>query len=80
VDFDAVLIGAIAKVAGLPAEQVTLATPLDDLGIDSLAVAEVIVEVEMELDCELPVHLLRQLDKVHTVGDVAAELRAAVAG
>jgi acyl carrier protein len=62
---------AIAKVCGQPAASIMPDTRLDDLGVDSLAVAEVIVELEMELDRELPVHLLRQLDRVQTVGEVA---------
>jgi acyl carrier protein len=66
---------AIAKVCGQPVASITADTRLDDLGVDSLAVAEVIVELEMELDCELPVHLLRQLDRVQTVGDVAEALQ-----
>jgi acyl carrier protein len=44
-----------------------------------LAVAEIIVELEMELDRELPVHILRHLDRIETVGDVAAEIEDALA-
>jgi len=66
---------AISKVCGQPAAAITADTRLDDLGVDSLAVAEVIVELEMELDRELPVHLLRQLDRVQTVGDVHEALQ-----
>jgi acyl carrier protein len=65
-------------VCDLPPERVTPETRLDDLGVDSLAIAEIIVEVEMRLDQELPVHLLRQLDQVTTVGDVAAALGSAM--
>jgi acyl carrier protein len=69
---------AIAKVCDLPVDQVRAETRLDELGVDSLAVAEVIVELEIELDRELPVHLLRRLDAVETVGDVAVELATAL--
>ena len=79
VDLDGALQRAIVKVCELDAADVQPETRLDALGVDSLAVAEIIVEVEIELDRELPVHLLRRLDSVQTVGDVAAELAAAVA-
>ena len=78
VDLDGALQRAIVKVCDLPPDEVQPDTRLDTLGVDSLAVAEIIVEIEIELDQELPVHLLRRLDRVQTVGDVAAELAAAV--
>jgi len=70
---------AIAQVTGRPVDEVLPETRLKDLGVDSLAVAEIIVELEMELDRQLPVHLLRRLDGIQTVGDVADELARAVA-
>jgi len=70
---------AIVKITGLDASAVQPATPLEDLGVDSLAIAEIIVELELALDRELPVHLLRRLDKVETVGDVERELADALA-
>jgi acyl carrier protein len=80
VDLDGSLQRAIAKVCDCPPADVQPDTRLDDLGVDSLAVAEIIVELEIELDVELPVHLLRQLDRVETVGDVADQLRVALDG
>jgi acyl carrier protein len=68
---------AIAKVCDLDPGEIGRSTRLEDLGVDSLAVAEVIVELEIELDRELPVHLLRELDDIETVGDVADELQTA---
>jgi acyl carrier protein len=79
VELDELLQESIVKVCDLPPEAVRPETRLDELGIDSLAVAEIIVEVEIRLDRELPIHLLRQLDRVQTVGDVADELRAELA-
>ena len=79
VDLDGAMQRAIVKVCELDAADVRPDTRLDALGVDSLAAAEIIVEIEIELDRELPVHLLRRLDSVQTVGDVAAELAAAVA-
>jgi acyl carrier protein len=70
---------AIVKVCDLAPSAVSADTPLRDLGIDSLAVAEIIVELEIEFDRQFPVHLLRRLDAVATVADVANELEAALA-
>jgi acyl carrier protein len=50
------------------------------LGIDSLSVAEVIVDVEMRLDRELPLDLLRRLDTVPTIAELARELERALDG
>lgn len=73
-DFRAVLQDVIVTICELPPELVEPSSQLEDLGIDSLAVAEILVELEIRLECELPVHLLRRLDQVTTVGDVADEL------
>jgi acyl carrier protein len=79
VDVELMLGEAIEKICGVPVALLTTTTPLEDLGVDSLAVAEIIVELEMRLDRELPVHVLREFDGVRTVGDVAAVLGAALA-
>jgi acyl carrier protein len=78
-DVEALLRRSIVSVCGVPAERVRSDTPLDDLGIDSLAAAEIFVDVEIELGRELPVDLLRRLDGTETVGGVAAVLRSALA-
>ena len=69
---------AIAKVCGLEVSAVRPETRLEELGVDSLAVAEILVELEIKFEQELPVHLLRRLDRVETVRDVAAELERAL--
>ena len=71
--------GAISRVCDMLLDRIREDSSLDDLGIDSLAVAEIIVEIEAELDRELPVHLFRQLDDVRTVGDVERELSKSLA-
>jgi acyl carrier protein len=70
---------AIAEVCGLDPALLDDDARLDALGIDSLSVAEVIVDVEMRLDRELPLELLRRLDTVPTIGQLAAELERALA-
>jgi acyl carrier protein len=79
-DLDGALRESISKICDVPVEQVCGDTLLTDLGVDSLAVAEVIVELEICLDRELPIHLLRRLDQVRTVDDVLAELRTELGG
>jgi len=75
----AVLQDAIGAVCQIPHDQVLAETELTALGIDSLAVAEIFVEVEIRLGRELPIDVLRRFDHVKTVGDVARELSGVLA-
>jgi len=79
VDLAPMLKEAIAEVCGLDPAVLRDDARLDALGIDSLSVAEVIVDVEMRLDRELPLELLRRLDTVPTIGQLAVELERALA-
>ena len=67
---------SIVRVCGMPADQVTPASALEDLGIDSLAAAEIITDVEIRAGIELPMSVLRGLSELRTVGEVAAHLEA----
>ena len=69
---------AIVAVCGLDPADVRDDSRLDELGVDSLGVAEVIVDIEMRLDRELPLELLRRLDDVPTIADLAAQLEQAI--
>ena len=69
---------SIVRVCGMPADQVTPASALEDLGIDSLAAAEIITDVEIRAGIELPMDVLRGLNQLRTVGEVAAHLAAGV--
>jgi acyl carrier protein len=71
-NLDQALRESIAKICGVPAGQVSAASTLDDLGIDSLAAAEIITDVEIRAGIELPMDLLRGLGQLRTVGEVAA--------
>jgi acyl carrier protein len=75
----AVLQDAIVAVCQIPRDQVLGETELSALGIDSLAVAEIFVEVEIRLGRELPIDVLRRFDHVKTVEDVARELGGVLA-
>ena len=77
-DLDAALRESIARICGVPADQVSSASTLDDLGIDSLTAAEIITDVEIRAGIELPMDVLRGLGRMGTVGEVAAHLQAGV--
>ena len=77
-DLDAALCESIVRVCGVPAGQVTSASTLEDLGIDSLTAAEIITDVEIRAGIELPMDVLRGLDQMRTVGEVAGHLQAGV--
>jgi acyl carrier protein len=70
---------SIAEVCGLDAANLSSGTKLADIGVDSLASAEVLVDLEIRLGRQFPVGTLRRLEHVNTVGDVTALLEAAIA-
>jgi acyl carrier protein len=73
---EAIVCQSIATVCGIDATQVGADSRLADLGVDSLAAAEVLVDVEIRIGKELPIAVLRQLDGAETVGLIAARLDA----
>jgi acyl carrier protein len=75
-NLDVSLCESIARICGVPADQVSPASTLEDLGIDSLAAAEIITDVEIRTGVELPMDVLRGLGELRTVGEVAAHLEA----
>ena len=77
-NLDVALCESIARICGVPADQVSPASTLEDLGIDSLAAAEIITDVEIRAGVELPMDVLRGLGQLRTVGEVAAHLEAGV--
>ena len=77
-NLDVALRESIVRVCGVPAGQVTPASTLDDLGVDSLAAAEIITDVEIRAGFELPMDVLRGLNQMQTVGEVAGHLQAGI--
>ena len=78
-NLDVALCESIARICGVPADQVSPASTLEDLGVDSLAAAEIITDVEIRTGVELPMDVLRGLCGLRTVGVVAAHLAAGAA-
>ena len=75
-NLDVALCESITRICGVPADQVSPASTLEDLGVDSLTAAEVITDVEIRTGIELPMDVLRGLSTLRTVGEVAAHLEA----
>ena len=67
-NLDVELRESIVRICGVPADQVTPAATLEDLGVDSLAAAEIITDVEIRAGFELPMDVLRGLNQLRTVG------------
>jgi acyl carrier protein len=70
---------SVARACEVSVEQVTSTATLDDLGLDSLAAAEVITDLEIALGVEFPLDVLRRLTEARTVGDVLERLRNGLA-
>ena len=75
-NLDVALRESIVRICGVPADRVTPTATLEDLGIDSLAAAEINTDVEIQTGIELPMDVLRGLNELRTVGEVAAHLEA----
>lgn len=68
----------LAADYNLPADRLTPDARLDELGIDSLGVMEMLFRIEDEFNIRLP-HELSELPPLATVGDVVAAIDALVA-
>jgi acyl carrier protein len=77
-DMERLVQAAIVKVCGIDVARIDPTAQLADIGVDSLAAAEVLVELEIQLNKQLPVDVLRRLEHVKTVRDIAAQLDAAL--
>ena len=73
-DIEVLLRESIARICGIDASGLTAESRLADVGVDSLASAEVLVDLEIRLGKQLPAGTLRRLENAETVGDVAALL------
>jgi acyl carrier protein len=73
-DVAAELRSSISRICGVPAETITDDATLESLGFDSLVAAEVLTDLEISWDRQLPVDGLRRLTVARTVGDVVALL------
>lgn len=70
---------SIAQVCGVDVSRLTPDSTLEDVGIDSLASAEVLVDLEIRLGRNLPSGILRRLGDVDTIGKLSALLEESFA-
>ncbi len=70
---------AVARACEVTPELVDMTSTLEDLGLDSLAAAEVLTDLEIRLGVEFPVDVLRRLTDARTVGEVLDRLRDGLA-
>jgi len=77
-DLRASLRESIAAICGVSESAVVPTATLEELGVDSLAAAEIITDVEIRTGVELPMDVLRGLNGLRTVGEVADRLQREV--
>jgi len=78
-DLGAALRDSIVRVCGVDEDAVVPTATLEELGVDSLAAAEVITDMEIRTGVELPMDVLRGLAGLRTVGEVVDHLEAEIA-
>lgn len=69
------IVGMIGKHAQPQGSQITPATPLGDLGIHSLELAEIIFDLEDEYGIEVEMNTSDAWDNLATVGDIVEAVR-----
>ena len=74
-DLRASLRESIVSICGVAEGEVVPTATLEELGVDSLAAAEIITDVEIRTGVELPMDVLRGLNGLRTVGEVADRLQ-----
>jgi acyl carrier protein len=77
-DLGAEMRASIVYVCGVDEEAVVASASLEELGVDSLAAAEVITDMEIRTGIELPMDVLRGLAGLRTFGEVVGYLESEV--
>ena len=75
-DVLAELCASISRTCEIPVADIHAESDLEELGVDSLASAEIVTDLEIRLGQDLPVDVLRRLGSARTVGDVATAMQA----
>jgi acyl carrier protein len=66
---------AISRTCAVPAVSIQSDSMLTELGVDSLASAEILTDLEIRLGKQLPADASRRLKQARTVGDLESILR-----
>ncbi len=70
-DIAARTIDAIASRSGLEAAKITRDTKLDDVGINSLELTEIVMDLEDLFDIQIDLNAAEAWESLKTVGDIA---------
>lgn len=79
IDVAAEVVAIIAKRVQPARASLDLDQSLDELGIDSLQVVEMIFDLEEKFDVEIPFNANSSADTFGTVGDIVTAIRGLVA-
>lgn len=74
------IIGLIAGHTEMAAEEITLDTELDSLGIHSLELVEIIMDIEEKYDVEIELDAATASESIKTIGDIISEAEKLVKG
>ena len=74
------IVGIIANHTELTAEQLTLDAKLDTLGIHSLELVEIIMDIEEKYDVEIELDAATASDSIKTIGDIIGEAEKLIKG
>ncbi len=74
------IIGLIAEHTELEAADIKLDTELDSLGIHSLELVEIIMDIEEKYDVEIELDAATASDSIKTIGDIISEAEKLVKG
>lgn len=71
-------VSIIAEAGRLDPATITLETPLDELGIESLELTEIIMELEDTHDIEIDLNTAEAWQSLKTVGDIISQVQKLV--
>lgn len=74
------IIGLIAKHTDMAVGEITVETELDGLGIHSLELVEIIMDIEEMYDVEIELDAATASESIRTIGDIISETEKLVKG
>ncbi len=77
-DIDKNTIEVIAKYSDLTVEEITRETQLDEIGVNSLELVDVVMDMEEMYDIEIDLNAAEATDALKSVGDILDEINKLV--
>ncbi len=74
------IIGIIAEHTDLAVDEITADTELDSLGIHSLELVEIIMDIEEKYDVEIELDAATASESIKTIGDIISEAEKLIKG